>query len=220
MPAHGAARGSCASRTWTPPAACPAPTGSSWTSSRPAASCPTNRRCGSPRVVRCTGRPWTASPPPASPTRAAARAATSPARSRPRVSRSRATVNSSTPAPAAPACTASRRGPCGCARTGRRSTGPTAALARRNSMWPRPWATSCCTAPTACGPTSWPWWWTTTCRASPTSCAARTWRTTRPGRSCCSTRWGTRPPATCTRRSCAMRRARSCRSRPAPWRST
>ena len=40
-------------------------------------------------------------------------------------------------------------------------------------------ATSCSSAPTACGPISWRWWSTTPRKASRTSCAARTWPTTR-----------------------------------------
>ena len=96
----------------------------------------------------------------------------------------------------------------------------TAASARNGSACARPSATSCCSAPTACGPTSSPWWSTMRRRASPTSCAAKTWPTTRRGRSCCSARSGCPRRATCTRRWCSAPTARSCPSRTAPRRST
>jgi glutamyl-Q tRNA(Asp) synthetase len=49
-------------------------------------------------------------------------------------------------------------------------------LGPQRSMWPARWATLCCAAQTACGPTSWPWWWTM--RPAHHPCGARR----RPGR--------------------------------------
>src|SRR5574341_2634215 len=79
--------------------------------------------------------------------------------------------------------------------------------------------TSCCSAPTACGPTSSRWWSTMPSRASPTSCAARTWPTTRRARSTCSAASDCPPRAICTRRWYWGQTARSCPSRTAPRRS-
>jgi glutamyl-Q tRNA(Asp) synthetase len=77
-------------------------------------------------------------------------------------------------------------------------TGRTGAWAAAAGRGRSAWATSCSSAPTACGPTSWPWWWTTPRRASPMWCAAKTWPTTPRARSCCNAHWACPRRATCT----------------------
>jgi hypothetical protein len=185
---------------------------------RAAACCPTSHRCGSPREKRLCQALDAAGGGRAGPTPAAARARTStppwPRRACPHERHGeRVYPGTCRRAAGKPA----RAG--GCA--ARRPRGPvridwsTAASARSSRTWRRRWATSCCAAPTACGPTSWRWWSTTPTRASPTSCAARTWPTTRRARSCCSARWICRRRPTCTRRWCWRPTATSSASRTA-----
>ena len=218
-----AASGWCASKTWTHPAACPAPTPSSCRNWPPAVCCPMPRPCGKASAARSTRPRWTRSLPRARPTAAPAPAPTSPAPTRPPACTSHGMANGSTPALAGPTRTACKRaskgarhvpGACACPMAMARTwPGPTAAWARNHRRSTPRSATSWSSAQMACGPTNWPSWWTTPRKASPTSCAARTWPTTRPARSGCSAAWACPRPATCTRPWCAVRTARSCPSK-------
>jgi hypothetical protein len=71
--------------------------------------------------------------------------------------------------------------------------GTTAVWDHNNKTCAKKWATLCCAAPMACGPTNWRWWWTTPHKASPMWCAAKTWPTTPRGKSFCKPLWAAHP---------------------------
>jgi hypothetical protein len=162
-PARRADAGWCASRTSTARAAAAGMAEVILASCSAAAWCRRDR-CGSPPATRLcealerlVAAAW--------PTPAPARARTSTPRSQAQGMPHERHGERVYPGTCRRACRASRRAPGGCAptrppRAPVHRVGSTAAWARRAGRDPR-WATSCCAAPTACGPTSSRWWSTT-----------------------------------------------------------